>query len=135
MNFVMQYLFKFISPVKHTGVTSAYIGGEVRLYDSCVNTKLAPSLMQQLKQIYQVATIASHQKCLSSNNSMILTVGYSVLHLSIALNFNTTGMRQHLVKCFEDEELLPFPQVSYSTMYCSKKFRTIRCLNFCFLLS
>ena len=41
-------------------VTSAYIGGEVNLYDSCVDTKLTRSLMLQLKQIYEVAVNKRH---------------------------------------------------------------------------
>ena len=34
-------------------VTSAYIGGQIRLYDSCVTTALTKSLNAQLKQIYR----------------------------------------------------------------------------------
>ena len=34
-------------------VTSAYIGGQIKLYDSCVTTALMKSLNAQLKQIYR----------------------------------------------------------------------------------
>jgi len=111
----------------------------VRLYDSSVSCKLAPSLIRQLKQIYQVAIKNGHlivtkmpvQQQLNGTDCGVFSIAFAY-HLAVgdepsALDFSK-GMRQHLVACFEREAFHPFPHVQgNSAMHCSKKYRTICC--------
>lgn len=118
-------------------VTSAFIGGEVRLYDSCVSTVLPKSLKEQLKDIYQIAAkdgclIISEMPVQQQTNSYdcgLFAIAFA-LHLAggdepSAVNFNCSRMRQHLIKCFEDELLLPFPTQVEETVHCTKRIRKI----------
>lgn len=120
-------------------VTSSYIGGKLRLYDSFVSTTLARSLKAQMKKIYVVASKDSHIRIAEmpvQQQSNLTDCGiYSIAfayHLAIgdepsALNFDDSKLRQHLVQCFEAEELSPFPVLygQSDIRHCAKKYRTI----------
>lgn len=124
-------------------VTSAYIGGEVRLYDSSVGTVLSKSLKMQLKQMYQVAgkngslfvTEMPVQQQVNLTDCGIFSIVYAY-HLAqgdepSALDFDNKKLRQHLVKCFENEMLSPFPvitkhNIANPTLHCTKKIRIIK---------
>ena len=91
-------------------MVSVYIGGNVYLYDSCVNTALTKSLKLQRKQLYYrdgslliVQEIPVHQQ--ENCDCGVFAIAFA-FHLAqgddpSALNFDCTTMRQHLVKCFE----------------------------------
>ena len=111
----------------------------MRLYDSSVSCKLSSSLKKQLKQIYQAAVENGHlkvtempvQQQLNATDCGIFSIAFAY-HLAIGdelsnLDFSDEDMRQHLLECFNSEELRFFPLKSFG-VHCSKKHRTIRCV-------
>lgn len=109
-------------------VTSAFDGKEVRLYDSLVSGRcpVTSSLEEQLVQIYQVAvdngllTIRrmAVQQQEGAADCGLFSIAYAY-HAARGddvsqLHFHQAAMREHLVTCFEQEELSPFPLAEHT---------------------
>ncbi len=113
--YIKRYISYVVSiQIQAHWVTSAYIGGKVNLYDSCIITKLTRCLMLQLKQNYQVAVNGGHlrvnempiQQQLNGIDCGLFSIAFAY-HIALgdepsALSFNSSEMHQHLIKCFED---------------------------------
>ena len=136
------YIYSVGIQIHFTGqahwVTSAYIGGQIRLYDSCVTTTLTKSLNAQLKQIYRgiaekngylIVNEMSVQQQENSYDCGLFAIAFA-FHLAqgdepSALNFDCKKLRQHLVECFEKEILSPFPMLVTRPSCCAKQIRNI----------
>ena len=105
---------------------TAYLKGEVRLYDSKFTGKLTRSLEQQICQVYQNAIIdgnllvsvigVQQQKGSTECGVMAIANGYHALcgdDLS-TISFAENRMRDHLSPCFENNRFTPFPVASTS---------------------
>lgn len=127
----MQLQFKYI--LLDMPVTSANIGGEVRLYDSFVSTTLAPSLKAQSTKSGRLMIIEMPvQQQVNHADCGLFSIAFAY-HLALgdepsALHFDNTKFRQHLIQCFQNEELSPFPVIQGQPPIncCVKKHRNIR---------
>lgn len=113
-------------------VTSCSFGGEVSIYDSKYLGILQPSLTHQLALIYrslvdkndsdddeeaEFAELCAHipavQQQKGGMDCGLFSIAFA-LHLALGddlkkLIFHQDAMRQHLIKCFLDKKLEPFP--------------------------
>ena len=117
-------------------VTSANIGGTVKLFDSKVTTLLTNSLERQLVSIYQ----GSKEQMLVSRNAaqqqergvdcglFSIAFAYHLLNGDAIeeLSLKQSKMCQHMIKCFEQRELSPFPVTDKKVKRCRKMCFTIQ---------
>ena len=103
-------------------VATSYQNGEVRLFDSCYNGKIAPKVELQLCQLYKplidedgllVSVAALQQQSPGTLNCGPLSIA-AAYHTAAgdevgSLTFNSTMIRQHLAQCFEEKRLSRFP--------------------------
>ena len=115
---------------------SSNIGGAVKLYDSKASAELTSSMDEQLAAIYQGHRIADDRLMVTRVPVQQQEGGVDCGVYSIAfafhllhgdnvrkLSFDQPKMRQHLAKCFEDEELRPFPSLGASRIFSRRKGR------------
>ena len=111
----------FIEPERQHWVATAYIDGQVRLYDSNFTGSLSTCLTKQICQVYQnavmderllVPVVAVQQQTGATEcGVMAITNGYHAVYgddLS-EVSFIPEEMRGHLSTCMENKFLTPFP--------------------------
>ena len=111
----------FVKERQHWIATS-FSDNEVRLYDSCCNGGLSLSVEVQIVQLYQqamtdtglVVTVAPFQQQRKSNNCGLFSIAAAV-HVAngddvSSITFDESQMRSHLITCFEEGKLSPFPK-------------------------
>ena len=114
----MQFFFE---PEREHWVATAYIDGQVRLYDSLFSGKISNSLSKQICQVYQnavvdeslpVAVVAVQQQTGKTEcGVMAIANGYHAIcgdDLS-KVSYIPEKIREHLSKCMEKKALSPFP--------------------------
>ena len=110
----------FIEERQHWIATS-YTMDEVRLYDSCFNGRLSPTAELQMVQLYQpaltptglVVTVIPIQQQSQQNNCGVFSIA-AAFHAAAggdlgSLSFDERRMRPHLIQCFEEGKIAPFP--------------------------
>lgn len=127
-------------------VTSSCFGGNVQLYDSNVGRLLTTSLEIQLAQMYGAARKNNHliikqmrvQQQSNGRDCGLFAIAYA-FHASLGddltkLNFNCNQMRQHLINCFDQGMLSPFPVSRVKTSRrCAARQYCISLFCSCFL--
>ena len=111
----------FFEPEREHWVATAYIDGQVRLYDSKFTGSLSTCLTKQICQVYQNAgvderlfvTVVAVQQQTGAKECgvMAITNGYHAVcgdDLS-KVSFIPEEMRGHLSTCMENKLLTPFP--------------------------
>ena len=101
-------------------VASSNIGGEVKLYESIANAEQRSSLEEQLAAIYQmiagdglIVTRVPVQQQKGGVDCGLFSIAYA-FHVLRGDNvkqlcLDRSKIRQHLVDCFEQQQLYPFP--------------------------
>lgn len=104
-------------------VTSHLVDTDIQLYDSLATDSLTPCLEEQIARIYK--EFAIHRKVMVSrvpvqqqrNGSDCGVFSIAFAYHAVAgdnlskLIFDQDRMRAHLVSCFSDQKLAPFPQL------------------------
>ena len=111
----------FFEPERQHWVATAYIDGEVRLYDSSFNGRISQSIEYQICRVYAdvakeaniLVTVVPVQQQIGTSicGVMAITNGYHAVcgdNLA-ALIFNQDELRNHLVTCIENERFTAFP--------------------------
>lgn len=107
-------------PERAHWVTSCYINGTVKLYDSLSCKILCSALEKQLKTLYGSladsgelrVVVPSVQQQRGSNDCGVFAIAF-LFHLALDdsqedLIFKQSSMRHHLETCFSSESVLPF---------------------------
>ncbi len=107
-------------------VATACLDGKVYLFDSLAGDILPSSLEEQIAAIYgdvakksaiMVTRVAVQQQS-GSVDCGLFAIAYA-FHAALGddvsqLRFNQSQMRRHLLKCFSQQELTPFPETQNS---------------------
>ena len=123
-------------------VTSKFYCQEVHLYDSFASSNLTSSLEIQLVQIYQAAAkdggldVKQMPVQQQVNNkdcgvySIVFAYHAALGSDSSTLNLDNTRMSKHLIDCFDNEELSPFPTIcdNQSLEKCNLKIFIFLCI-------
>lgn len=111
---------------RHHWILSSLHGSDVIIYDSSSSLPLTPSVEQQLFQLYGLlmpngssdllVTSAPVQQQRGSCDCGVFTIA-NAFHIASGndleyTTFDQTKMRSHLIQCFEERLLSPFPSSS-----------------------
>ena len=115
---VIQILF---DPQRKHWITTSYKDGVLKLYDSCFNLSLSPSIEEQLARIYKhviineqlPVTVIPVQQQKGAYDCGLFSIAFTY-HVALGGDvsnaiFQQQEMRPHLKTCFEARELSPFP--------------------------